>query len=122
MKPNATLMMLPVLGFALAACEAEPQGLIVDGPKTANFHSDLAACEELSHQRANDRVGATGGAIVGGLIGGVEADDGDEVGGILAGALLGGLLGSAEDAAEVDEAREQIVFNCMQGRGHKVVG
>lgn len=109
-------------GLFMAACSDEPYQPIVDGPTGAQYQSDLAACRQLSLQNEGTNSGATGGAIIGGLIGGAEADDGDELGGAVAGAVIGGLIGGAEEGSEVDEARDRIVFNCMRGRGHNVVG
>ena len=122
MTRKLPFIVMPVLALTLAACSDEPYAPIVDGPQSVQFQSDLEACRQVSLQRQNDSSARTGGAIVGGLVGGVEADDGDELGGVVAGALVGGLLGSAEASAETDEARDQIVFNCMRGRGHNVVG
>ncbi len=116
------IIALPLLGLTLAACSDAPYTPILDGPRNAQFQSDLDACRQVSQQRQSDGTATTGGAIVGGLVGGAEADDGDELGGVVAGAVIGGLLGSAEENAETEEARDEIVFNCMRGRGHNVVG
>jgi hypothetical protein len=59
---------------------------------------------------------------LGGLIGAVDSDDGDEAGGLLAGAVVGGLIGSAEEGSQISDERDKIVFNCLRGRGHNVVG
>ena len=115
-------LLIPVLGISLAACSDDPEPFIVDGPKSARFNSDLAECEQLSLQREGDKGAATGGAIVGGLIGGAEADDGDALEGALVGAVIGGVVGSAEGNSKTEEQRNRIVFNCMRGRGHNVVG
>ena len=111
-----------VLGLSLAACSSGRYVLIDDGVKSASFQSDLSACEQLSLEREVGKDGATVGAVIGGLGGAAESDDGDELGGAVLGAVIGGLIGKAEDNAEAEEAREQIVFNCMKGRGHNVVG
>lgn len=113
---------LVTLGLFVAACSDDPYAPIVDGPQGAQFQSDLAACRQVSLQLEKTNDSRTGGAIVGGLVGAAEADDGDELGGAVAGALIGGALGSAEESSEVQEARNGIVFNCMRGRGHNVVG
>lgn len=110
------------LGLFTAACSDSPYTPIVDGPQGAQFQSDLAACRQVSLQLENTNDGRTGGAIVGGLVGAADADDGDELGGLVAGALIGGAIGSAEESSEIQDARDRIVFNCMRGRGHNVVG
>ena len=110
------------IGLAITACSDDPYTPIVDGPHNVKFETDLAACRQVSQQRQKTKSGATGGAIIGGLIGGADASDGNEIDGAIAGAVIGGLIGSAEEGSEVDDARDRIVFNCMRGRGHKVVG
>jgi len=110
------------LGLLVSACSDGPYTPIVDGPRAANYEADLAACRQVSAQHTTSKAGTTGGAIVGGLVGGAEADSGDEIEGAVAGALVGGLIGSAEDKSEAQSARDSIVFNCMRGRGHNVVG
>lgn len=122
MTTRMTFLALPVLALGLAACSEEPNELIVDGPKNARFQSDLAACKQVSLQREKEKGNTIGGAVIGGVAGGIEADSGDALGGAVAGAVIGGLIGSAEDSAEAEEARDSIVFNCMSGRGHNVVG
>lgn len=122
MKTTFKITGLFALGLSVTACSDAPYTPIVDGQKDALFQSDLAACRQVSlqHEKTNER--AIGGAVIGGLIGGAEADNGDELGGVVAGAVIGGLLGSAEEGGEVSAAQDRIVFNCMRGRGHNVVG
>ena len=106
----------------LSAINDQDQMLIVDGPRGASFESDLAACKDVSLQRAVDNSNIAAGAIVGGLAGAVGADKkSDRAEGGLAGAAIGGLMGAGEAQLEADKAREQIVINCMRGRGHRVV-
>lgn len=113
-KPLLTVTLMT----ALAACSNEPYDPIVDGPRGMQFNADLNDCRQLSHQKQSDNSGAIGGAVIGGLVGGAEED----WEGAAAGALVGGLIGSAEDKSETRNAQDQIVFNCMRGRGHNVVG
>ncbi|MEO1107665.1 MAG: glycine zipper family protein [Pseudomonadota bacterium] len=113
---------LMALGLTLTACADANDPLIVDGHRNPNFQSDLAACEQVSLQKEKSNDSAIAGAIVGGLVGAAEADSGDALAGLGVGAAVGGLLGTAEDSSELDEARKSIVFNCMRGRGHNVVG
>lgn len=122
MKTTFKLLSIGALGLTLTACAEGPYSPIVDGPKTARYQSDLAACRQVSLQREKTNSGAIGGAVIGGLLGGAEADSGDALEGAVAGAVIGGLLGSAEETNEVEDARDGIVFNCMKGRGHNVVG
>ena len=103
--------------ISLAACSNGPYEPIVDGPKTAAYHQDLAECRQLSLQKEKTNDGTIGGAVIGGLIGAGESAEN-----AVAGAVVGGLIGSAEESSEVNDERDTIVFNCMRGRSHKVVG
>ncbi|WP_162947022.1 glycine zipper family protein [Ruegeria sp. EL01] len=113
---------LLMIGLTVAACSENADTLIVDGQKKANFQSDLTACQQVSLQREKSNSGAITGAVVGGLIGAAEAGSGDALAGLGVGAAVGGLVGTVEDSADTEEARGGIVFNCMRGRGHNVVG
>lgn len=108
--------------IVVAACADDPYAPIVDGPQSAIFQQDLAACRQISQQKQSTNAGRNGGAIIGGLAGAAEADSGDALESALAGAVIGAVLGSASENGEVEDARDKIVFNCMRGRGHNVVG
>jgi outer membrane lipoprotein SlyB len=108
--------------FVVAACSDDPYAPIVDGPRSAAFQKDLASCRQVAQQKKSTNIGRNGGAILGGLAGAAEADSGEALEGAVVGAVLGGVIGSASENGEVDEARDKIVFNCMRGRGHNVVG
>lgn len=119
MRISTTTPLLLGIGLTLSACASDPYEPIVDGQVSRNYHVDLAACRQVSLQKQNTGDGATAGAVIGGVIGGIEDES---VGGAVVGAALGGLIGSAEEESEVEDARDKIVFNCMRGRGHNVVG
>ena len=118
---NLSKTVVALMGcVVIAGCADQPEEFIVDGPRNAAFNRDLAECKQLSLQKEKGNSGAIGGAVIGGLIGGVDSSEPLE--GAIAGAVVGGLLGSAEDLADLDDAQRDIVFNCMRGRGHKIVG
>ena len=119
MRISINTPLLLGLGLSLAACAEAPYEPIVDGQVSRNYHADLNACRQISTQKQSTGNGATAGAVIGGVIGGLEDES---VGGAVVGAAVGGLIGSAEENAEIDDARDRIVFNCMRGRGHNVVG
>ncbi|WP_371224649.1 glycine zipper family protein [Roseovarius sp. 2305UL8-3] len=106
-----------MLGLFAAGCSNTPYEPIVDGPRGATYQNDLAQCRTLSTQKPKTHEGATAGAVIGGLAGAE-----DDVEGVVAGAVIGGLIGSAADKSELTDERDVIVFNCMRGRGHNVVG
>lgn len=115
-------LMIAALLPALAACADSGANYqpILDGQPTAAFQSDLAACQALArnqNQFDQERVAATMlGAGAGAILG--EADSDDALGGAVAGALAGGVASSVD----VSERREDIVIECLRGRGHRVVG
>ncbi len=94
---------------------------VLDGTPTPAFQSDLAACQSLARdQRQFDQetaAAAVMGAGAGALLGEFD-EDSDALEGAVAGALAGGVSG----AVNASERREAIVFECLRGRGHRVVG
>lgn len=107
------------LGLALTACAKKPYEPITDGPKSASYNSDLAECRQFSQQKQADGSGGAAGAIGGGITAGVF---GGSTGDVVASIALGGIFGSAEDSAKTQSLRNRIVFNCMRGRDHNVIG
>lgn len=118
---KATLLLMTVV-LATAACTDDAYQPMLDGPVTARYQQDLNECRSLAATKAQTIDGRTGGAIVGGLVGGAESSNGNEVEGLIAGAVIGGLIGSAEDESKIKAERDKIVFHCLRGRGHRVVG
>lgn len=94
---------------------------ILDGPTTPAFQSDLSACQMLARDQRqfdHETAAAAGlGAGAGALLGAAD-EDGSALGGAIAGALAGGVSG----AVNASERREEIVVECLRGRGHRVVG
>lgn len=110
------------LSGLLAACADSGANYtpILDGAPNARFQGDLTDCQGLArNQRQFDHetmaaavLGAGAGAVLG------ELDDGDALGGAIVGALAGG----ASAGVDAHERREDIVRDCLRGRGHAVVG
>jgi len=122
MKRNLKISFALAGLVGLSACADGPYEPIVDGPQGIKYQQDLAACRQLSLQKQSTNTGRNVGVVIGGLAGAAEADDGDALEGAIAGAVLGGVVGSADENNTIEDARDQIVFNCMRGRGHNVVG
>ncbi|OMH26657.1 hypothetical protein BGP75_23095 [Motiliproteus sp. MSK22-1] len=95
---------------------------IVDGPKNVVYTEDLATCSALAEQRdyLNDDVKSEAllGAGVGAVIGGLE--DGWE--GAVGAGLLTAAIGAGGRAWDTRQERKEILIECMQQRGHRVVG
>lgn len=106
-----------LITISVAACSDGPYEPIVDGPKNIIYQNDLAECRQLSQQVQKTNDGAIAGAVIGGLIGVGESHED-----AIAGAVIGGVIGSVEEGSEVSDKRDKIVYNCLKGRGHRVVG
>ncbi|MDO6731629.1 glycine zipper family protein [Marinovum sp. 2_MG-2023] len=111
-------LILVAAGCANSGAKYRP---ILDGGETPAYRADLAECQSLArNQKQLDRetLGAAAlGAGAGALLGEVD-EDGTAWGGAIVGALAGGAAG----AGDASERREEIVVQCMRGRGHRVVG
>ncbi|WP_019960093.1 glycine zipper family protein [Woodsholea maritima] len=119
-----SVITLGVIALSTAACANSGASYrpIVDGPQSATYESDLAACQGVAQQRSylngDVRNDALIGAAVGGAIGLVTGDSEDAWDGALGGGLMGGGAAMHETRGE----RRDIVIECMKGRGHNVVG
>ncbi len=119
---SSLLASLAVTACANTGAAYEP---IVDGPVSESYAADLASCQQLATEHAylnaNTRTDALIGAGIG-AIAGVADDEVSDTEGAVAGAVVGAIAGAGAGAAEVHEERRQIVIECLQGRGHRVVG
>ena len=117
-------MKLPATCAAIAALLASGCAgyiPILDGPESATYQSDLAACQSLAAKQERFNQETLGAAIAGGLLGAAVADhDGSAtaIEGLIGGTLFAYVVAQIEAAEE----KEDIVVTCMQGRGHRVVG
>ena len=64
-----------------------------------------------------DRVGAVGGTLIGGVLGAIFGNSGT------AGRMAGGgaVVGAAGKAGDAQQEKEQVLKNCMRGRGYRVL-
>jgi hypothetical protein len=107
----------------LAACQSSPkQRVIVDtkGMDPAVYEQDLAECSTLADQAkpgSSAMRGALGGAVIGGALGGIFGDSRS------AGRMAGGgaVIGGASQAGAGYSERDQVLRNCMAGRGYRVL-
>lgn len=96
--------------------------VIVDtkGVDMSRYTDDLKECEVYAEQvPAGGEVaeGAARGAVVGGAVGAIFGDSQSAARGAGAGAVTGGVGGQARAEREKDD----VVRNCMRGRGYKVL-
>lgn len=108
---------LPVL---LVACAHEP---IVDtkGVDQVKYGQDLAECRDYAQQVSTaGEAGKHGavGAVVGGAIGAIIGDSTSAA----RGAGVGAVSGVTKGGYRAEQRKERVVFNCLRGRGYKVLG
>lgn len=91
---------------------------------TRNYQQDLAECQSYANQVSpvqDAAVGALGGAAVGAGLGALTgaAFSGVSVGkGAAIGAIGGGVLGLAGGAYTGHQNQQDVLNNCMRGRGY----
>lgn len=117
-----TTLLLPAL-IALGACAnlGTNEQLVVDGPRSAAFDSDLAQCRALVRDQGQLEAETGAAAVLGagvGALAGLVDDDMTPSEAAIGGALGGAAFATAENA----DKRQDMVINCMIGRGHKVIG
>lgn len=96
---------------------------VIDGPVGPSFNADLAQCQGLAASQdqfdgntATTTAAAAGAAAVGSVI---INDNSDNLG---QAAAVGAVAGLTSDALRKNAQRENIIKNCMRGRGYNVVG
>ncbi len=123
---------LSLLLLLLAGCTAQQRNYapVVDlagSDKTqAQYDTDLSQCQSLAAERNPARstaistgVGALAGTAAGAVIGTIA---GKPAHGVWEGAALGGLAGVGYGAFTGFNDQEDMVKNCLRGRGYIVVG
>lgn len=118
--------------LALGACSAAQRNYepVVDlegsNRSGREYSADLRGCQDLASQRSPARdtaissgVGALAGAATGALLGTIR---GKPAHGLWQGAALGGLGGLGYGAYQGWTGQEQMVANCLRGRGYSVLG
>lgn len=116
--------LLAALGMAVAACSSDP---IVDmkGVDQARYESDLAECQKYADQVSVAQnagggalLGGAAGAAIGAAIGAVTGSPGT---GAAVGAAGGGTSGLFGGTARGASKQQQVVRNCLKGRGYHVL-
>jgi uncharacterized protein YcfJ len=120
---KTTILSLLAASVLLAACAESGANYtpILDGAPSATFERDLGDCQNLARDQSQFDQETVAAAVLGagaGAVLGELSDDADALGGAVAGAVAGGTA-SAVDATQ---RREDIVVECLRGRGHRVVG
>lgn len=112
-----------ITGCAGTGAEYQP---IVDTSRGAQYQSDLASCQALSETKSlmnpETKTMAAAGAMLGATAGFDDEADGERIESGIVGAVLGGLLGAAGGSVGSHFERQDIIKNCLTGRGYNVVG
>lgn len=109
-----------ILAGFLSSCVNEP---IVDkrGIDTVRYEADMAECRTFADEVNTPAEVAKHGAIgtvIGGALGAVFGDSHSAGRGAGGGAVIGGTKG----ATKAGQRKERVLFNCMKGRGYRVLG
>ncbi|MFV0322101.1 MAG: glycine zipper family protein [Alphaproteobacteria bacterium] len=123
MKLIVTKLFAGAAIIGLAACSGvganyEPT---VDGVKDAKYYGDLAACQNLSKEKSYASNRNAGATALGAGIGALTRSKGDR-GDIAEGAAIGAGVAAAGSGVLTASERQNVIKNCMRGRGHNIVG
>ncbi len=115
-------VVFPILIAAALLSACASRGPIIDtqGVDMTRYDQDLAQCQAYSGQvntGAEAGKSAVGGAAVGAVLGAIVGNSGT----VARGAGVGGVLGGARGAARGEGEKEQVVKNCLRGRGYRVL-
>jgi uncharacterized protein YcfJ len=111
-----------ILSLALVMAGCASDRVIVDtkGVDMSRYEQDKAECETYASQVSTGEQagkGAIGGAVVGAAIGAIVGNS-TTVG---RSAGVGGVLGGARGAAKGEGEKDQVLRNCLRGRGYRVL-
>ena len=110
--------------FLLVACAGANVRPIVDmkNKTSQQYETDLQECQAFATQQSGAAETGLGGAAAGvvigallGLVGGGNRTDIAQVGGI------GAVVGGASGLYEGNKAQENVVKQCLRGRGYNVL-
>ena len=114
---NKTLAIVTFSIFIIGCANTRP---IIDtkGIDMRDFEADLSECQQYAEQISTGKEAATDsglGAAFGWAISKVAGGDGKR------GASIGAVTGGAKGLGEAAREKEQVVKNCLIGRGYRVL-
>lgn len=118
---NARLVALLAVAFALlGGCASD--NVIVDtkGSDMTRYEQDRRECEAYADQVSTGKQAAKSagfGAAIGAAIAALFGDSRA----VVRGAGTGGVLGGAQGAVKGEGEKEQVLRNCLSGRGYRVL-
>ena len=118
------LMLMLTLAASFTGCAGKAGKPIVDmkGVDPYQYEEDLAQCSEYADEVAVAEKavgGAVAGAVVGGALGAIW--DGNRGSSPERGAASGAVVGGAGGLGSGVNERNNVVKNCMRGRGYSVL-
>ncbi len=118
------LVALPALLIATACANSGANYTpVIDGPRGPTYEADLAACQQLAASGGVVDGRVAGSTATGAGIGAASAVIWDGNSSNLGeAAAVGAIAGLASGVARQNRSRENIVRNCMSGRGYRVLG
>lgn len=111
---------LLLLALLLTGCASHKIIIDKEGVDMSKYEQDLATCREYADEvSTGEQAGrsAVGGAVVGGAVGAI-------LGGRRGAETLGGVgavTGAARGGAQAEREKDQVVKNCLRGRGYRVL-
>lgn len=112
------------LVFMLASCAGADVRPVTDmkGVDTVAYENDLKECQEYASQKPGAAETAAKGGVGGGILGGILGLVGGGTGTKVAqGAGVGATIGVGGGSILGNKAQEDMVKNCLRGRGYKVL-
>jgi len=132
MRSNSTLLtllnmdiemkLIYSLLFIIVVSGCASKKIIIDkeGVDMTRYEQDLDACSQYAEEvetGSEIAKGAVGGAVIGGAVGAIIG--GRRTAGKLAG--VGAVTGSARGGASASREKNQVIKNCLRGRGYRVL-
>lgn len=116
MKPYYLLLII----LFLTSCASHKVIIDKEGVDMSKYEQDLNTCRAYAEEvPTGEEVGksAVGGAVIGGVVGAI-------IGGRRGAETLGGVgavTGAARGGGSAAREKDQVVKNCLRGRGYKVL-
>ncbi|TDU31347.1 hypothetical protein DFR24_0715 [Panacagrimonas perspica] len=125
---KASLIVLSVLVLGLAGCANNQVIVDTKGVDMSRYQQDRRECEGYVEQVSSGGtiaksagLGAVIGAVVGGAAGAIFGDSTAAARGAAVGGVTGGAQGSVSGIAKGENSKEQVLRNCLSGRGYRVL-
>lgn len=111
---------LMVCMLAIAGCARDKVIVDKQGVDMTRYEQDKAECETYADEVSTGKKaggGAVAGAVVGAAIGAILGDSGM----VARSAGVGAVAGGAKGTAKGENEKDQVLKNCLRGRGYKVL-